>query len=337
MTHDAGPEVQNETAGTLSPGDFTVISYYTPDFAGFLTGLTEDCQRLGYSLHTHACPHSFENLIAAFDYKIEFIRTAIEQFGRVLWLDVECRIDRPIPVNWNSPLISCYESGTSAGLSSGVLMLDSDQLPLVNLWSRYAQKYPRFPDDFVLDFLATRIELPFRRIPFEFYDRETTCEIARGEWRNEHTIIRHPTTNRWRHPLQYRRAFNGRRREKRTTSELIDRQRKTIFYRNFAGDFDVVDREMSAGQQSEFHYAGWVFDTELRYYAPKLYWPDEKADFTSRPHDLRTSWEQFQNPPPRPSFRQKAISQMHLSRKDAQLFCTENTPRLRGWWRQIWT
>ena len=298
--------------------DFTVITYFTPDFAGFLEGLSADCDRLGYPLHKHACSHTFENLIAAFDYKIEFIRRAIVEFGRVLWLDVECRIDRPIPSDWNSPLISCYTSGTSAGLSSGVLMLDPDQLWLVELWSRYAQKSPRFPDDFVLDFLATRVDLPFRTIPFEFYDRRATCAISRGEWRNEHTVIRHPTTNRWPHPLQYREAFNGRRREKRSTVELLARARKTIFYRNFAGDFDVVDREMTAGQHSEFRYADWVFDTQLRYYAPERFWPDIKADFTARPHCFQDSWEQFQNAPARRPFRQEAIARMRLDRVDAK-------------------
>lgn len=330
MTSDAGTAEPGERVG-----DFTVITYFTPDFAGFLEGLSEDCQRLCYPLHAHACPQSFENLIAAFDYKIEFIRKAIEQFGRVLWLDVECRIDRPIPSDWNSPLISCYESGTSAGFSSGVLMLDPDQLPLVELWSRYAQKYPRFPDDFVLDFLATRVEMPFHTVPFEFYDRQTTCSIARGEWLNEHTIIRHPTTNRWLQPLRYREAFNGRRREKRAASEMLERARKTIFYRNFAGDFDVVDREMTAGQHSEFRYAEWVFDTQLRYYAPERFWPDAKADFTTRPHGFQASWEQFQDPPARKSFRQQAISQMRLSRDDARDLGVENPSLIHDWWSRM--
>ena len=312
--------------GQAAPADggrdagFTVITYFTPDFAGFVDGLSADCDRLGYPLHTHACPHTFENLIAAFDYKIEFIRRAITQFGRVLWLDVECRIDRPIPSDWATPLISCYASGTSAGLSSGVLMLDPDQLWLVELWSHYSQKYPRFPDDFVLDFLATRVDMPFRTIPFEFYNRETTCAISRGEWLNEHTVIRHPTTNRWPQPLQYRHAFNGRRREKRSTAELLARARKTIFYRNFAGDFDVVDREMNAGQHSEFRCADWVFDTQLRYYAPERFWPDIKADFTTRPHSFQDSWEQFHNPPARRPFRQEAIAKMRLDRADVKRF-----------------
>lgn len=304
----------------MTSDDLTVITYYTPDFAGFLDGMAEDCERLGYELHSHACPHVFENVIEAFDYKIEFIREAIERFGRVLWLDVECRLDQPVPKDWQSPLISTYDSGTSAGLSSGVLMLDREQLWLVELWSRYAKKYPQYPDDFVLDFLSTCVDLPFRTIPFEFYDRQTTRPITRGEWKNEHTIVRHPTTNRWLNPLRYRRAFNGPKREKRSDEELRDRQRKTIFFRNFAGDFDVVDREMEAGRETEFRYAEWVFDTQMRYFAPERYWPDVKADYTVRPQSFQDSWDQFLNPPARPSFRRKAMGRMRLSRDDARQF-----------------
>ncbi len=299
-------------------GDFTVITYFTPDFAEFLSGLSEDCQRLNYSLHAHACPTVFSNVIEAFDYKIEFIREAIRQFDRVLWLDVECRIDQPIPRDWQSPLISCYSSGTSQGLSSGVLMLDSQQLRLVDLWSKYARKYPEYPDDFVLDFLTTQIEIPFRSVPFEFYDRDTTCSITRGEWSNAHTVIRHPTTNRWRNPLRYRRAFNGTRRERHTEEEAIARQRKAIFFRNFSGNFSTVDREMDAGLQSEFHYADWVFDAREQAFAPKMFWPEFKGDFTSKPRTFAQSWERFRNPPKGRSYRSKSIRKMRLTREDKQ-------------------
>lgn len=333
MNSDDAPATTDATTHEYgNNGPFTVITYYTPDFSGFLGGMAADCKRLGYQLHAHACPQTFNNVIKAFDYKIEFIRDAINQFGQVLWLDVECRIDRPIPSDWESPLISSYESGTSAGLSSGVLMLDREQLWLVELWSHYAKKYPRYPDDFVLDFLSTCVDLPLRTVPFEFYGRDTTCSITRGEWSNEHTIIRHPTTNRWLQPLRYRQAFNGRLREKRSDQEMVDRQRKTIYFRNFAGDFDVVDRAMDVGNAEEFRYADWVFDTQMRYYSPERYWPDAKADFTARPQSFQKSWEQFRNPPPRTSFRKKAIASMRLDRPDAKRFGIPPRFPWSGWW-----
>jgi len=302
------------------PGSFTVITYYTPDFAEFLGGLQEDCGRLGYPLQAHACPQNFDNVIQAFDYKIDFIRDAIREFDRVLWLDVECRIDQPVPDDWQSPLISCYSSGTSQGLSSGILMLDTEQLWLVDLWSRYARKYPDYPDDFVLDFLANQIGLAFRTVPFEFYDRDTTCRISRGEWRNSHTVIRHPTTNRWRQPLRYRRAFNGSWREQRTAEEVIARQRKAIFFRNFAGQFSVVDRVMRAGLESQFHYADWVFDAREQTFAPEMFWPEYQSDYSARPRTFAQSWERFLKPPPRRSFREQALRKMRLTRQDRRKF-----------------
>jgi len=302
------------------PGRFTVVTYFTPDFSGFLEGLREDCTRFGYPLQAHACSRNFDNVIQAFDYKIEFIREAIRKYDRVLWLDVECRIDQPVPADWQSPLISCYSSGTSQGLSSGVLMLDTRQLWFVDLWSRYAGKYPDYPDDFVLDFLASQIGLPFRTVPFEFYDRETECSIARGEWKNAHTVIRHPTTNRWTQPLRYRRAFNGSGRERRTDQEITARQRKAIFFRNFAGQFSVVDRVMNAGLDSKFHYADWVFDAREQMFAPAMFWPEFRSEFLARPRTCAQSWEWFCNPPSRPTFREQALRKMRLTRQDRRLF-----------------
>ena len=61
--------------------DLTVITYSTPDFRRFLDGLAEDCRRLGYRLHHHECDQVFEKVIAAFDYKIGFIRETIIRWG----------------------------------------------------------------------------------------------------------------------------------------------------------------------------------------------------------------------------------------------------------------
>lgn len=309
-------QIVEESASDSTPCDFTVITYYTPDFAAFVDGLREDCRRIGYPLQVHPCPDVFDQVIHAFDYKIEFILEAIRRFDRVLWLDVECRIDQPIPSNWTSPLISSYSSGTSQGLSSGVLMLDSQMLWLVELWHKYAKKYPQYPDDFVLDFLTTQIGNPFHTVPFEFYNRDAKCAISRGEWKNAGTVIRHPSTNRWRNPLSYRRAFHGSKREKRSQEEAVARTRKAIFFRNFAGDFAVVEREMNAGLQSEFRYADWVFDAREQTFAPEMFWPDFQSDFATKPRTLTESWDQFKNPPARRSFREDAIRKMKLSRQD---------------------
>jgi len=93
-------------------------------------------------------------------------------------------------------------------------------------------------------------------------------------------------------------------------------RRKAIFFRNFSGDFSTVDREMDAGLQSEFHYADWVFDAREQTFAPMMFWPEFKGDFTSKPRTFAQSWERFRNPPKGRSYRSKSIRKMRLTRED---------------------
>ncbi len=317
---------------------FTVVSYFTPEFECFEAGLREDCEHFGYPFHSLALSNSFDNLIQAFDFKIAFIKEMVQRFRTVLWLDIECRIVRPVPEHWNSPLISTYVSGKSQGFSSGVLMLDPSQMELIDLWLKYACKYPQYPDDFVLEFLSKLVAFDFSTVPLEFYDRDTHAPIARGLWKNEHTIIQHPTVNRWPAPMQYRRAFNGKERKRRTVSESISRQRKSLFYRNFGGDFNRIDEVMRIGVEREYHDSGWVFDAVYQRYAPKLYWPEHGDDYTSKPRSFQVSWESFQMHPKSQSFRDKAIQRMRLDKIDTEKFgCSRVTSnekwlsRIRSW------
>lgn len=298
--------------------DFTVVTYFTPNFECFEPGLREDCLRLNYPFHSHGLAKNYQDVIQAFDYKISFIHEMVQRFDRVLWLDVECRIVRPLPEQWTSPLISTYISGRSQGFSSGVLMLDKSQLDFIEMWMKYAPKYPDYPDDFVLDFLSMVASLDFKTVPLEFYDRDTNCPIARGLWENKHTIIQHPTINRWPEPLKYRKAFNGKERKRRTVSELISRQRKALYYRNFAGDFTSVEQVMQAGIQDEYHESGWVFDAIQQRYAPEMYWAELADDFTAKPRSFQQSWANFNKKPKGTAFRDRAIRAMRLDAQDAK-------------------
>ncbi len=313
---------------------FTVISYYTPKFECFARGLREDCETMGYPVRCQGVGNEFDNLIQAFDFKIEFIREMLSLYGQVLWLDIECRIVNPIPTHWSSPLISVYETGKSRGFSSGVLMLDDTKLDFIDLWIKYATKYPQYPDDFVLDFLSKSTPLDFATVPLEFYDRETTCPIARGLWKNEYTIIQHPTINRWPEPMKYRKAFNGRERRRRTESESISRQRKGIFYRNFGGEFDRINDVMQTGMESEHCDSGWVFDAVHQRYAPELFWPRLADNFTSKPRSFEQSMQNFYKKPKGGSFRPAAMRKMRLDTSDVKRFA-ELAPRLPWWtkWR----
>lgn len=298
---------------------FTVVSYYTPRFASFAPELIADCERFGYAVECRSLPDEFGDLIKAFDFKITFLQEMVRTFGRVLWLDVECRIVRPIPPEWKSPLISTYRSGKSSGFSSGVLMLDESRLDTIAMWLRYAQKYPRYPDDFVLDFLSRSMELEFQTVPLAFYDRDTTDPIARGNWQNRHTVIQHPTVNRWPSPAIYRRAFNGSRKKGRSEVETVSRQRKGIFFRNFGGDFDEIHDVMRRGVENEYRSHDWVFDAIDQRYAPARYWPEMKDDFTVKPRSFERSRENFFSSSGR-SYRERAISRMRLDDQDAARF-----------------
>jgi len=297
---------------------FTVVTYFTPECECFAPGLKSDCDTLGYPFHCEDVAEPFDDVIKAFDFKISFVRRMVERYENVLWLDVECRIVRPIPEHWSSPLISMYETEGSNGFSSGVLMLDKSQLEFIDIWLKYAKKYPRYPDDFVLDFLSDSMSLNFATVPLEFYNRETQYPIARGLWKNAQTIIQHPTINRWPEPMRYRRAFNGRERRRRSERELISRQRKAIFYRNFAGDFRAVDEVMFSGEKTDFHDSGWIFDSVRQLYAPELFWPAFRDDYTAKPRSFEKSWEYFMKKPTGWTFRRTAIQSMRLDAVDAK-------------------
>ena len=307
---------------------FTVISYCTPDFRCFAPGLRADCQRLGYPIHLEEMGEPFADVIQAFDFKIEYIRDMVNRYGQILWLDVECRIVKRLPEDWQSPLISTYQHGGHRGFSSGVLMLDRSQLELIDLWLKYARHYPKYPDDFVLDFLAQSIAMDFRTIPFALYDRDAASPIARGLWKNEHTVVQHPTINRWPEPLKYRRAFNGNT-GSRPHKEAVARQRKTIFYRNFAGDFDAVDAIMRDGDKRHHRDAGWVFDAVDWTYAPELYWPECADDYAVKPRSFQKSRDYYNQPPQTVPFRQVAIGSMRLDAEDSNRYGLEHPPNVR--------
>ena len=300
--------------------DFTVITYFTPDFECFEAGLKEDCKRLGYSIHSHRLGEPFADVNKAFDYKIDFIQQMVQRYHQVLWLDVECRIVRPLPEDWSSPLISIYESGPSSGFSSGVLLLDESHLEFIELWHKYARKYPRYPDDFVLDFLCKATGFEFKQVMLEFYDRDTHCQVARGLWSNPNTIVQHPTINRWPAPMKYRKAFNGRRRNRHTVSESISRQRKALFYRNFGGDFEQVDVVMRSGSAEEYHNSQWVFLPETQRFAPELFWPEFADDYTAKPRSFERSHVNFRKKPRAQSFRDSAIRRMRLEPEEARRY-----------------
>ena len=289
---------------SLSP---TVVTYCTPDFRFFAEGIQSDCQRLGISFYCKFLPANFRNVINAFDYKISFLELMVERFNTVLWLDVECRLHRAVPQNWSAPLISSYDFAGKAGLSSGVLMLDKRHSDLLSIWKYYAHKYTKQPDDFVLEFLLEEFGWPFQFVPLDFCSRQSTAQVIRGEWSNETTIVSHPSTNRWPYPRRYRRAFNG----WWSSVKNINRLRKHIYYRNFAGNFSEVDWFMR-NKSSIGRFSGWTFDGANGTYSPEFYWPQFKAEYFCKPRTPERSKSVFFNNQKSSSYRSRAIRKMKL-------------------------
>ena len=314
---------------------FAVITCHTPQFDCLVPGLKEDCSRLGYPLHCERLDVEFPTLVGAFDYKISFIRRMVEAFGRVLWLDAECRIVRPIPDHWASPLVSTYLIGKSQGISSGVLMLDREQQDFIVLWEKYAQKYPQYPDDFVFEFLTSVTSTTFTPVPFAFYDREAPVSVARGLWQNESTVIQHPTINRWPDPMKYRTTFGGKQRRRYSASESVSRQRKGIFYRNYGGDVQEIQTVMMEGIQQNYRCCEWVFDAVRQLYAPEIYWPEHADDFTSKPRSIDRSRENFEKRPAKQSFRESAVRSMRLDEDDTEKYGQPTPPYVAEVWHTL--
>ena len=299
---------------------FTVISFYTPDFACFASGLKQDCEKFGYAHEIREVEES-ASLVDTWDRKVDFIGEAINRHGAVLWLDVECRLLAPVPENWSAPLTSTFPMGGSCPVSTGVLLLDRPHQPLVKVWSRHARKYPELPDDFVLEFLLREYDLPFNYIETEFFDRRKMAQIVRGQWQGKGIVVQHPTINRWPDPARYHHAFNG----KELSSEpdpamRVARKRKSLFWRNFGGDFEEVEHIMSSGVNEEREIDGWIFHPACHQYAPRQYWPDLAEVFGVKPLTLAKFIEHTQNGFKENIFRTKMLRKMRLSREEKSLY-----------------
>jgi hypothetical protein len=300
---------------------FTVISFYTPDFAHFAADLRADCERFGYQFEIAEIPEA-HSLVGTWDRKVEHISGAIERLGTVLWLDVECRLRAPIPEDWIPPLTSTFPMGKSRPVSTGVLLLNRSHLPLVEVWTRHARKETELPDDYVLEFLLSQYDLPFNFVETEFFDRQKSAQIVRGQWAPEGVVIQHSTINRWPDPVRYSRAFNGKN-ERISDISLetrIARKRKTLFWRNFGGDFEEIERIMATDADAEHELNEWVFHPARQEYAPAYYWNSHPEFFGVKPLTREAFWEHtgrgFQINP----FREKAIRRMRLAREDKSVY-----------------
>ena len=308
--------------------NFTIISFFTPDFTHFAEDLKADCERFGYP-HYIVEVNKAGSLIDTWDRKVEFIHDAINQLGTVLWLDVECRLLAPIPPEWTPPLISTFSMGNSNPVSSGVLLLDPSYLPLVKVWSRHARINTELPDDYVFDFLLSQYDLPFNFVKTDFFNRDTESQIVRGQWSTPSTIIQHPTINRWPNPLNYSLAFNGKAlRADENEAAKRARKRKYIYWRNFGGDFEVIDELMTTDEDSVHELNNWVFHPATQQYAPVQYWKAQPEIFGVKPLTLAQFQKNTEKGFSKNPFRAKALNRMRLEPGEKKLYPIKEQPAL---------
>ena len=299
---------------------FTVISFYTPDFAHFASDLKADCDRLGYS-HNIVEVEDSGLLTDIWDRKVDYILQSLKDFGSVLWLDVECRLLTSIPDDWAPPLTCTFPLKAGRPLSTGVLMLSSEHIPFVKVWSKYARKYEDLPDDFVLEFLLSQYDLPFVYVHTEFFDRSTPAQVVRGQWSNEDTVVQHPTINRWQKPVQYSLTFNGKKTDsKKCLQEERSRKRKYIYWRNFGGDFNRVEELMSTDIDRDYEISNWVFNPSRQKYSPSQYWPEYADTFGVKPLTKSRFEQNILHGFPANKHREKSLRRMRLNYEDKSLF-----------------
>jgi len=260
---------------------FTVIGWTTASYAHLADGLRADCERFGYPFHLYDVDGEYRTLMRAWCNHPYVVRRGVEDFGSVLFLDIECRIVRPIPDRWRAPLVSVRRPRQKFWIryNTGTVMADERSLPWLDAWIRVLEDWRMGdlePEDHVhwpgdlcdelglaaaLAALGVEVMTP----ELEYVDRTSDAEIARGLWANEHTVVQHPTVHHW-------------------PNEDDPVEVKKLFVQNYPGDpadAAAILTAASNGRPVERH--GWVFDPAAARYAPQEFWPDHARSWVSEP------------------------------------------------------
>jgi hypothetical protein len=265
----------------------TVISWATPSYVHLSKGLQRDCERLGYPFHLYLLQDDYSSLTTAWCNHPRIVREGIREFGRVLFLDVECRILRAIPSGWRVPSISVRKPAQQFWIkyNSGTVLADSTCIPWIDAWiklvstwnidSLRADDFIHWPGD-ICDELALCaaldvLNIDVNAVDLEYVDRESRAEISRGCWSNDHTIIQHSTIHHW-------------------PNESDSVECKKLFWQNYPGDPTEASEIFRAGT-GILYRNNWVFDSTKGFYAPEEFfsthprpWVEDKVQLTSGQH-----------------------------------------------------
>lgn len=252
------------------PHRFTCIAWASGPYKAMFKNLQADCERFGYPSHLYEIDQDYSSLLQAWCNHPRIIRQGVEDFGTVLYMDVECRIVAPIPDSWQAPLVSIRwpEQKFWIRYNSGTVMADESCIPWLDAWIRIIDEWKlgdlaredhvHWPGDLcdelgmaaALSAFGVRVQTP----RLEYVDRDTDAELARGLWSNRHTIIQHPTQHHW-------------------PKEADAVECKKLFVQNYPGD-PLDATSIFSGDGNVQTQLGWVFNPEQRTYAPAEFWPD---------------------------------------------------------------
>ena len=264
---------------------FTVISWANDAYRPLFAGLQQDCDCLGYPCHLYRIEDEYPSLVKAWCNHPKIIRKGVEDFGTVLFLDVECRILSPIPSHWQAPLVSVRKPTQKFWIryNTGTVMADRSCIPWLDAWIRVIDDwdmgelakddYVHWPGDLcdelalaaALSALGVKVNTP----ELEYIDRNSKAEIARGLWRNSHSIVQHPTIHHW--PKE---------------RDLIEC--KKLFVQNYPGSPAAVE-SMFAKRQGLVEADGWVFNAQEQLYAPANCWPGEARQWIDEPVEITSA------------------------------------------------
>lgn len=264
---------------------FTVVCWTSDAFAPLSRGLEADCARLGYPFHRYRRPGSWTTGVQASFGHPDVVRQAVEEHDRVLFLDAECRILRPIPADWAAPLISVRRPAQKFFITynSGTMLVDRDCLPWITAWGEVVRRWDlsgldeadfvHWPGD-LCDEIALHAALAVlgvrpRTVDLEYVDRSSDAPISRGYWSTPHTVIQHPTQHHW--------------------AEVTDPfEAKKLFWQNYAGDPEEVAALFAAGG-SPLRAYGWSFDPAARTYAPTEHLAAHPRPWVAAPVELTSA------------------------------------------------
>jgi hypothetical protein len=266
----------------MSEAPFTVISWANESYRPLFDGLRRDCERLGYPHHLYRIEDEYPSLVTAWCNHPRIILKGVEDFGTVLFLDVECRIVAPIPPHWRAPLVSVRKPSQRFWIryNTGTVMADRGCIPWLQAWIDVIDDWEMAdlaPDDHVhwpgdiCDELALAAALAALRVKvhapaLEYVDRGSDAELARGLWRGSHTIVQHPTIHHW--PREH---------------EPVEC--KKLFVQNYAHDPATVEDIFERGT-GQVQVDGWVFDATQRLFAPAEHWPANARRWIDEPVEI---------------------------------------------------